>query len=221
MNWQKNRYTLLMASLTPHEPQLFAHKQPLVSVYQLNKRLAWLHPDDAEQLDNIRRILDWSAVNDLADTGFIQAAQYLLDTLDNTFLRNIVSWRLELRTLVAAVRHKHHQPEQAMKPEYLLMTKFGRDILSNWQLDDFGLRYRFPWLLDVNQWIQQQRYWQLERFLLNLAWQYYDRQSQGHYFDFEAVVIYVLRWELRQRLNLYDGQKARQRFVELLERQVV
>ncbi len=221
MNRARNRYTLLMASLTPHEQDLFSHRQPPVSVFQLNKRLAWLSPDDAERLDSVRRLLDWSAVADLSDSAFIQSAQNLLETMDNDFLIEIIRWRLELRTLVAAIRHKHQQPGQPMAAGCLVMTKFGREIITNWQLADFGLRYRFPWLADAGQWLQQRQYWRLEQFLLNLAWRYYDRQGQGHYFDFEAVVIYVLRWELRQRLNQYDGEKARQRFVELLQRQGV
>jgi len=169
MNLAKNRYTLLMASLTPHEADLFSTRQALVSVFQLNKRLAW---------------------------------------------------RLELRTLVAAVRYKHYQPERAISARNLVLTAFRQDILRNWQQADFGLRYRFPWLVEINHLIEQKHYWQLEQYLLKLAWQHYERQSQGHYFDFEAVVIYVLRWEVRHRLSQYEGQKARQRFMEILQQRV-
>ncbi len=220
MNLAKNRYTLLMASLTPHEPDLFAHRQPPVSVFQLNKRLAWLHPEDARQLGDIRRVLDWSAVGDLSDADFVQSALCLRDSIDNDSLKNIIAWRLELRTLVAAVRRRQRQPEAPIDSDLLVLTRHGRDIIRNWRQADFGLRYRFPWLLEIDSLFKQQQYWRLERFLLNLAWRYYDRIGQGHYFDFEAVVIYVLRWELRHRLSQYDGQKARQRFTELLQRQV-
>ncbi len=220
MNLASHRYALLMASLTAHEPDLFGHRQAPVSAFQLNKRLAWLSFEHAEQLRAIRRVLDWSEVGALSDAAFIQSAQSLLDRMENDFLKTLIAWRLELRTLVAAVRHKHHQPDQAMAAGNLVLTAFGRDILANWRQDDFGLRHRFPWLVEVNRLIRRQHYWALEKFLMNLAWRYYERQSQGHYFDFEAVVIYVLRWELRHRLIQNEGLKARQRFVELLQQQV-
>jgi hypothetical protein len=41
--------------------------------------------------------------------------------------------------------------------------------------------------------------------------------SDGHYLDFEAVVIYVLRWDMIARWTTYDGEEAARRFDELVE----
>ncbi|WP_198244633.1 DUF2764 family protein [methane-oxidizing endosymbiont of Gigantopelta aegis] len=220
MNGVKNRYVMLMASLPPHSADFFATRYPPISAIQLQQRLAWLSPEDAADLNRIQGILYWSEVIDGSDAEFLQHVQGVLQQIDNCYLKAIILWRLQLRTLVAAMRLKHHQPQQEVSMQMLAMTPFARDILRNWQLPDFGLRYRFPWINDIDALIQQESYLALEKYLLKLIWRYYEQQSQGHFFDFEAVVVYVLRWDLVNRWNQQHGQKARQRFVEIMQRQV-
>lgn len=41
--------------------------------------------------------------------------------------------------------------------------------------------------------------------------------GQGHYFDFEAVIIYVLRWDINDRWAKNDEKKAIQQFEKLVE----
>jgi hypothetical protein len=57
----------------------------------------------------------------------------------------------------------------------------------------------------------------LERLLLGAVWSHLERLSDGHYLDFEAVVIYVLRWDMIARWTTYDGDEAVRRFDELVE----
>ena len=49
------------------------------------------------------------------------------------------------------------------------------------------------------------------------AWDHLEQVSDGHYLDFEAVVIYVLRWDMIARWTTYDGEEAVRRFDELVE----
>jgi hypothetical protein len=56
----------------------------------------------------------------------------------------------------------------------------------------------------------------LDKLLLNLSWQYYARLNRGHYFDFPAVVLYVLRWDMIHRWVSYDADRALLRFNELV-----
>jgi hypothetical protein len=57
----------------------------------------------------------------------------------------------------------------------------------------------------------------LERLLLGAVWSRLEHLSDGHYLDFEAVVIYVLRWDMIARWTTYDGEEAARRFDELVE----
>jgi hypothetical protein len=57
----------------------------------------------------------------------------------------------------------------------------------------------------------------LERLLLNAVWDHLDRLADGHHFDFEAVLIYALRWDLIARWTGYRGDEAAVRFEEMIE----
>jgi hypothetical protein len=57
----------------------------------------------------------------------------------------------------------------------------------------------------------------LERLLLNAVWEHLDRASEGHYFDFEAVLIYSMRWDLVARWTAYRGEAAVTRFDEMVQ----
>ena len=70
----EQRYVTLMASL-PYHGRLFGARQTPLSRFQLDKRLAWLEPHDAEMLARIEGILRWSK-NLLLDSDpkFLQLA---------------------------------------------------------------------------------------------------------------------------------------------------
>jgi hypothetical protein len=44
-----------------------------------------------------------------------------------------------------------------------------------------------------------------------------ERVGAGHYFDFEAVVIYLMRWSLVDRWTRYKGEVAVERFRNLVD----
>ena len=55
----------------------------------------------------------------------------------------------------------------------------------------------------------------LFRSLEEQAWKNVSRQAGEHEFDFEAVVIYVLKWDIVDRWVRYNGEEAAKRFEEL------
>jgi len=58
---------------------------------------------------------------------------------------------------------------------------------------------------------------ELERLILVQSWKQFSRLSNGHYFDFPAVVLYVLRWSLINRRVNYDRENAQKRFNSLID----
>jgi len=58
---------------------------------------------------------------------------------------------------------------------------------------------------------------ELERLILVESWKQFSRLSNGHYFDFTAVVLYVLRWSLINRRVNYDRENAQKRFNSLID----
>ena len=58
---------------------------------------------------------------------------------------------------------------------------------------------------------------ELEKALLEAVWEELDRISTKERFSFEAVVIYLLRWNLVFRWTTYNSEIAIERFDQLVE----
>lgn len=211
------KYTMLMSSLPPHRRDLFETKQTPISQIQLDKRLRWLEPQDADDLSKIQSLLYWSKVDKDSDQAFIQHATALMGQLHNDFFRQVICWRLEVRTLIAALRKRQQGLEQAPEPNELGFGRWCLFIRKNWQQPDFGIGRQLPWLEQANSLVKNEDSLALEKFLLNLVWQHYEQQRNGHYFDFEAVILYVLRWDVINRWNHYHQQQAVQRFSTIVD----
>jgi len=97
---------------------------------------------------------------------------------------------------------------------------FGRwldQIQRYWSEPGFRLEGVFPWVLEADRLLNDQDTVGFERLLLGLVWNKLDRASEGHYFDFTAVVIYVLRWNIIARWTRNQGRKAVMRFHTLVD----
>lgn len=214
---ERYKYTMLMASLPPHRCDLFETKQTPISQIQLDKRLQWLEPQDAADLAKIQSLLYWSKVENASDQAFIEHAMSLMEQLHNDFFRQVICWRLEVRTLIAALRKRHQGQKNAPEKQELGFGRWRLFIGNNWQQVDFGIGRQLPWLEQANTLIETEDSLALEMFLLNLVWRHYEQLGNGHYFDFEAVILYVLRWDVINRWNHYHQQQAVQRFSTIID----
>lgn len=211
-----HRYTLLLSSLPPQPANLFSAKILPISRIQLDKRLSLLEAEDKEDLARIERLLHWSKMHAADDEHIVETGMAELARIRHQFLREIVLWRLEFRTILAALRRKHAGDTwPTTKPFYGFGNRLHL-IRRNWQKPDFGLGKALPWLKQAQQLMADGQTLALDKLLLNLNWQYYNRLSLGHYFDFPAVVLYVLRWDLIHRWVSYDQDRALLRFNELV-----
>ena len=134
------RYVTLMASL-PYHGTLFGARQTPLSRFQLDKRLAWLEPDDAATLASIETLLRWGR-NLLADTDekFLERAKGVMADLDNKLLADYVTTRLETRTFIAALRKRalgHVAPSSSERWGY---GRWQRVMQNHWNELTFFLR---------------------------------------------------------------------------------
>lgn len=210
------KYTLLITSLPPHPRELFTMKQPPLSRIQLNRRLTLLDEQDATNLENIETLIHWSEVPDLSDSEFVRQGELLLKSITNDFVKQLLIWRLQIRTLMTALRKRHQGLENVDKENLIGFGNYLRQIHQHWQEQDFNLSYLEPWLSEANNLLITNKSLELEKLLLNRVWQHYQRLGQNHYFDFEAVVIYVLRWNIIHRWHSYNKEQAITRFDELV-----
>ncbi len=208
-------YVSLITSL-PSAERLFLAKLTPLSRLKLEQRLSVLSDNHKKVLKQIESVLDWRMQNtDMSNIDFLQNAKKVYQTLRSPTLRTIVRERLERRTCIAALRHRAYGLTAPSSKAW----GFGRwvdHINRNWHEPHFGLEHAFPWLLQAQQFISNKDPEGLERFILELAFTQLQRLSGQHYFDFEAVVIYVLKWDIVDRTTRYNVAAAKTRFNELV-----
>ena len=214
---RRDAYIMLMTSL-PHHVNILQCRQTPLSRLKLESRLQVLEEHDAEQLGLVAGTVHWLALQSLeSDAKVVALARRNLEKIEHPLLRDLVRERLELRTAVAALRRRH-RGEPPPRPEDA--WGFGRwvpHIRNNWTDPCFRLEGAFPWLPQARRLLEAGAALELEKLLLTTLWDQLGRAAQSHYFDFIAVVVYVLRWDLIARWTSYDAQEAAARFAGLIE----
>jgi len=211
-------YAMLMASLPPHALSLWDVKNKRLSSVQLERHLSVLSAEDRQMLREIETVLHWAKMPTIEEEQqLIKNTHQLLMSLQNSFLHDVIVWRLNIRTIMAAIRRRKLNLTITKQQDYVGFGEVSAVIKKNWQVDDFSLAFRFPWIKEANQLFNNNETLALEKLLLNLSWQHYERLGQRHYFDFEAVIIYVLRWDIINRWAQNDEKKAMQQFELLVE----
>lgn len=217
MSYPNNcKYTLLVTSLPAHKTVLFDEQQTPLSRIQLNKRLKLLETNDAADLLKIEQLLHWSHMKEDINPVFVNETIASINSINNEFIKNIIIWRLELRIILAALRMRHQGQKTAPTKKIFGFDYWYFMITKNWHEPDLGLRKQLPWIIEVNELLISNNSLQLEKFLFGVVWDHYRQLSLGHYFNFEAVIIYVLRWDIINRWTSYDKEIALQRFNDLI-----
>ncbi|MGQ3676643.1 hypothetical protein ACT6QH_14245 [Xanthobacter sp. TB0139] len=210
-------YVMLMSSL-PALGQLLGSATPAITITRLEERLRFLSPGDRADLDAMASALSWKRIPLGTDeTAYLAHVARQMEKVRSPVLRNIIRDRLEIRTLTAALRRRH-AGEEAPAPG--LLWGYGRHletIRKNWALPDFGVATSFPWVNQAREQLEAGDTRGLERTMLQAAWNAAARYADGHYFDFEAVAVYVMRWNLADHWVRYDIAAATRRFETLLD----
>jgi hypothetical protein len=206
-----------MSSLPPLG-KLFEASQTPISRLKLESRLKLLEAEDRELLNRITKLIAWSE-QPMAqtDTQFVQEAKHFFEEVDNPTLGEVVEHRLTLRTIVAALRRRHRGENEPPRGQIWGVGNWVSFLERHWSEPAFHLEPIFPWVSSVNSLLAANDLVGLERLQFEINWQMLDRVGAGHYFDFEAVVIYLMRWSMIDRWVRYNGEAAVKRFRKLVD----
>lgn len=211
-----NQYTALICSL-PYQQALFTEKQTAMSRLRLEQRLGQLEDEDARVLRQIEDIVSWEHLAfEVDDADIVQRAKRVVEELPEGFLRDAALWRLEMRTIVAALRRRKAGEAAPAPHEVWGHGRWVDHIRRHWSEPDFRLSGVFPWVSEANRLLSAGDTVALQRLLLIEVWQHLGRMAWEHEFDFAAVVLYVLRWTEIDGWSRYDAERAAERFDELL-----
>jgi len=213
----ENPYYTLLTSL-PHINSLFENRITPLSRYQLDKRLSMLSQREQKLLTQIESLLFWEYLGDDVDEEeVIRLASQTVSTIRSRSLRNLVNHGLDRKTIVAALRRKHLGESAPNSVRWSYGTRYEY-IRRHWNSPVLGLSGAFPRIQAVVEAMEKNDPLEVEKIVLQAMWDDLDSMSAKHTFDFEAVVIYVMRWNLVQRWVSYDKERASQRFNELVEK---
>jgi hypothetical protein len=211
------RYVMLITSLPFHGP-LFGARQTPLSRLRLIYRLKILDETDAQALGDLSSVLEWIHQSMIVtDAELIARAKRFEETWGEGFLVDIMRFRMELRTLYTALRRRRRGETTPPAGQPWGYGRWVRHIERYWNEPGFRLQQVYPWVNEAERLIEVRDSLGLERLLLGIVWDYLTRLSVGHEFDFEAVVIYVMRWDLIARWSSYDSARAVQRFDNLVD----
>jgi hypothetical protein len=213
----KVEYVQLMASLPALGPILAAKIAPINRV-RLEARLQrMLRPEHFAEIQAAASLLAWPRQTLLTtDADFVRKARKVIPTLASETVRQLVHDQLEQRTVLAALRHRHAGQEAPAAGEIWGYGRYVDRIRANWREPGFGLGQSLKWVLPAKDMLDKSDAAGLERILLEAAWRQADRLVGAHDFDFEAVALYVLRWDLLDRWTRYDAEAAAARFGALV-----
>jgi hypothetical protein len=211
------RYVALITSLPFHGPLFGARHTPL-SRLRLEQRLRVLDPADARCLQRLTEILDFIHHSmTLTDAELVRRSRALEAELPSELLRELLRFRMEMRTLLAAQRRRRWGETSPPRERDWGYGRWVGQIERNWLEPGFRLERVFPWVGEAERLLRADDSLGLERLKLAVTWAHLDRLAEAHWFDFEAVVIYVLRWDLIARWTGQDGEAALARFDALVE----
>jgi len=211
------KYVVLMASLPPLG-SLFEAATPPISRLKLAHRLGLLEAPDRHTLQQIANLIAWSSQPlERSDAAFIQEAHGFLTSNRNPTLRSLVTQRLDMRTIVAALRRRRHGEAQPPSGEIWGFGEWVGMIERNWSAPTFQMEAIFPWLRQAHDLLEKDDLIGFEKLQFSVVWAMLNRLAAGHEFDFEALIIYLTRWSLVSRWSCYKGEAAVARFRELVD----
>lgn len=209
-------YVDLLCSL-PYLENPFIRKRPPITAVQFRKRLNMLDYESREVIQKLADTFYWGRLGlDEKDENLVRQATRLIDQLDEPDMRSWQLWRMDLRTIMAALRRRK---QKQSAPDAKTLWGYGRyvsHIANNWNHPTFKLESRFPWLAKAKELLEQEDSYELEKHLLSTEWDYYSRLQADEQYSLSDVWLYAMKWDLVDRWCRYNTDLAKVHFEQLV-----
>jgi hypothetical protein len=206
-----NSYYFLVASL-PAMPRYFEVDRLPITQPRLDKRLEMLQPGDAEVVEKLREFLLWDRQPwDRTDEEVISHYDKLMSATANRLARHIVAFQMDVRTIMSGLRRRRRG-----LPPPPGVGQWVDHIRKNWEHPEFKLRWEHPWIAEMAPLLDTTDSLRVERIKLRVTWNHWAKLAEQYFFSFEAVLLYLARWEIIKRWTSRDATLGRQRFEQLV-----
>jgi hypothetical protein len=207
-------YYTLVASL-PFLPRFDRAERLPISAERLWDRFKMLDPEDRELAKRASSFLAWER-QPVARTDIEMIVEYerMTNLLTDPTLK-VLEFPINQRTILAALRRRNRNLPAPNPGEPWGIGPWVSHIQRNWDDPDFKLDSVYPWIPQAREYLTAGETVALDRLLLNLWWDTLDRLVHGNDFGFEAVLAYLLKWDVSKHWLSYDYEEAGVRFEEL------
>lgn len=212
----KDYYTVV-ASL-PFLPYFaYAERLPLTRL-RLEQRLRMLEAHETRQIYQAEQLVGWRlSAQKLGSRNFMPYATKALQTIEQPALRNFVEYRLELQTVLAALRLRHAQRDVSESRANWGIGRWVSHIESHWDAPDFRLGSIYPWISEAGKLLAAGDAVGLERLMMDIVWRHLSSLGDVNPFGFEPITAFVFKWDILQSWLIHDASNAKQRFHKLMD----
>lgn len=210
---QKHGYYTLVASL-PHLPRFNQAERLPITRERLLTRLKMLSPEDYRLAELVAEFIAWRR-QPVGRTNAEMASIYTqgVKTLcESPQLQPLFELPVNQKTILVALR-RHENGLPRPNPGELWGTgPLVSHIAYNWDQPFFKLRYVYPWIVQAQNDLHTGDTLKLDYLLFNLVWNKLDALLFNNPFGFEAIIAYLLKWDILQQWLTYNQQAAKARF---------
>lgn len=185
-----------------------------MTLERLQARLRMLEPEDAQEISRMLSILRWSwQFAEASDTAVVRRYGELMQEITNPLVREVLAAGINVRMIMAALRRRRH----GLGPPTVRFGQWFEHIRRHFYQPDFGLGHVFPWLIPFDQLLEHGAVLTLYRRVLGETWAYVRKRTQDYdSFSFEAVVLYIARWDIIRHWQQLQAERGRAVFEALV-----
>jgi hypothetical protein len=213
MQWWSNSYHMLIASLPALPPRFDVERLP-ITFERLQGRLRMLEPEDAEEIERMLAVLRWgNQFEEPSDVAVVQRYNALMHDITNPLVRDVLEYAMDVRMIEVALRCRR----RGLPLPTVGIGQWFEDIRLHFNQPDFKLGRVFPWIPEAERLLAQGDLLTLYRqYALGATWTYLKKRAEDYYFSFEAVVLYIARWDIIRRWQQLHAERGRAIFETLV-----
>ena len=213
MKRRSNSYHMLISSL-PALPSRFDVDRLPISFERLQGRLRMLEPEDAEEIERMLAVLRWAnQFEEPNDAAVVQRYDAMMHDITNPLVRDILEYGMDGRMIAVALRCRRRD----LPLPTVGIGRWVEHLRLHFNQPDFKLGQVFPWILEAERLLTQGDLLNFYRqYVLGATWAYLKKRAEDYYFSFEAVVLYIARWDMIRRWQQLQAERGRAIFETLV-----
>ena len=213
MSLRSNNCHMLVSSLPALPPRFDVDRLP-ITLERLQARLRMLEAEDAAEIRRMLEVLRWAnQFEESSDAAVVKRYGELMQAVSNPLVRETLEFGMDVRMVGVALRCRR----LGLGAPEVGMGRWFEHVRRHFSEPDLRLSHVFPQILEAVRLLEQGDLLELyRRYLLGAPWAYLKKRADGYTFSFEAVVLYIARWDIIRRWLQLQPERGREIFETLV-----